>query len=42
MMVFVIKLLSLAPVSATISSSLSCFNGATLVLVITKQVLVSL
>ena len=45
LMVFVMKLLSLAPVSAAISSSLgrvSCFNGATLALAITKQVLDSL
>ena len=45
LMVFVMKLLSLAPVSAAMSSNLgnvSCFNGATLVLAITRQVLDSL
>ena len=45
LMVFMMKLLSLAPVSVAKSSSLgrvSCFNGATLVLAITKQVLESL
>ena len=44
-MVFMMKLLNLAPMSAAMSSSLgrvSCFKGATLVLAITKQILVPL